>query len=515
MSADSGSAADSRSNTAAAGRCGPVYLDYAATTPVFPGVAQYMAQVLAMPPGNAAAAHAAGHAALQVIEAARSQVAALLAASPADIVFTSGATESNNLAITGTARAALARGLKPHVITLATEHKSLLEPVRALESAGVAVTLLKPDASGLLDPAVLAAAIRPNTCLVSLLHVNNETGVAQDIQALRAVCNAHNVPLHVDAAQSAGKLPLQLEGISLVSFTAHKLGGPQGIGALYVAPSHRGSIEPLLRGGGHERGLRAGTLATHQIAGFGMACQIAAQWSPKEAIRISTLRERLWNGLKDLPGALQNGHATFRVPGILNVTFTGVEGESLFTRLNELTLSTGSACNSRNGEPSYVLRALGRSTQDAQSSLRFSLGWATTEDDIDIAIGAVRRVHNELWASSPARPLPLEGWEGAQLAVGEAGSERLGTWVRFLARLENGQVAEARVQVYGCPHVTAACRHVLASISGHSPAALVAGAAGNAGQWRATVDAPVEKLGAMLNIEDALSALGRSITTRA
>jgi cysteine desulfurase len=240
-----------------------------------PRVAQRIAEVLALPPGNSAASHAAGRAAQEIIESARTQVAALINARPADIVFTSGATESNNLAITGTARAALRRRVKPHVITLATEHKSVLDTVRALESQGVAVTILKPDSSGLLDAAAVDAAIRPDTCLVSLLHVNNETGVAQDLQALRAVCDARRVPLHVDAAQSAGKLPLDVEGIALLSFTAHKLGGPQGIGALYVAPSHRGSIEAQMLGGGHERGLRSGTLATHQIAGFGLASAIA------------------------------------------------------------------------------------------------------------------------------------------------------------------------------------------------------------------------------------------------
>ncbi len=253
-----------------------------------------MAEVLAMPPGNAAANHVAGRAMQCLVDTARSQVAALIGADAADIVFTSGATEANNLAITGTARAALARGGRPHVITLATEHKSVLEPVKALQSQGVAVTILKPDASGLLAAAVLAAAIRPETCLVSLLHVNNETGVAQDLDALRRVCAARQVPLHIDASQSAGKLPLEVEGLALLSFTAHKLGGPQGIGALYVASAHRGRMQAQLLGGGHERGLRAGTLATHQIVGFGQACELAAQRREAEAARLAGLRQRLW-----------------------------------------------------------------------------------------------------------------------------------------------------------------------------------------------------------------------------
>jgi cysteine desulfurase len=488
-----------------AGSRATVYLDYAATTPVMPRVAQRMAEVLTMPPGNAAATHAAGRAAQDVVEFARAQVAALVGARPADIVFTSGATESNNLAITGTALAALARGGKPHVITLATEHKSVLETVRALQSQGVAVTVLTPDSSGVLDAQVLAAAIQPTTSLVSLLHVNNETGVAQDLDALRAVCSSRAVPLHVDAAQSAGKLPVDVQDIALLSFTAHKLGGPQGIGALYVAPSHRGSIQAQLLGGGHERGLRAGTLATHQIAGFGLACELAGTQREAERVRLTALRQQLWQALGDLPGAMLNGHPDARSPAILNVTFAGVEGESLFNGLPELTLATGSACNSRSGEPSYVLRALGRDTAQAQSSLRFSLGWASTIEDIATAIAAVRRVHALLWNQSPARPAPEDH------VLGEAGAERLGTWVRFAARVEGGLLTDASVQVYGCPHVTAACRHVLARIQGQPLATL---AAGRPEEWRIAVGAPVEKLGRMLIIEDALAALCRSPNPR-
>jgi cysteine desulfurase len=488
-----------------------VYLDYAATAPVEPRVAQRMAEVLVMPPGNTAASHPAGQAAHRLVEAARAQVAALVSANAADVVFTSGATESNNLAITGTARAALLRGAQPHVITLATEHKSVLEPVRALESQGVAISILRPDADGLLDAAALAAAIRPATCLVSLLHVNNETGVAQDLDAIRNVCTAHAVPLHVDASQSAGKLPVDISGIALLSFTAHKLGGPQGIGALYVAPAHRGNIQAQMLGGGHERGLRAGTLATHQIVGFGLACELAAGRREAEALRLRGLRDRLWSALRELPGAMLNGHPDARAPGILNVTFTGVEGESLFSGLAGLTLSTGSACNSRSGEPSYVLRALGRDTAQAQSSLRFSLGRATTDADIAVAIAAVQRLHADLWSLSPSRPPPLEGWAPDEVRLGEAGAERLGAWVRIAARVGNGIVQEARMQVFGCPHTAAACRHVLAQIRGQPLAAL---APGTPEEWRAAVAAPVEKLGQMLIIEDALAALCRAPLTR-
>jgi cysteine desulfurase len=484
----------------------PVYLDYAATAPVEPRVAARMAEVLAMPPGNAAASHAAGRAAHALIELARGQVAALVGAPPADIVFTSGATESNNLAITGTARAALARGERPHLITLATEHKAVLEPVRALQSQGAAISILRPDAQGLLDPAVLAAAIRPETRLVCLLHVNNETGVLQDIPAIARLCAARGVPLHVDAAQGAGKVPLALDGIAMLSITAHKLGGPQGIGALYVAPAHRAALQPQLVGGGQERGLRAGTLATHQIAGFGLACQIAAERRAGEALRLAALREQLWSGLGDLPGVLLNGHPTARAPGILNVTFAGVEGESLYTGLPGLTLSTGSACNSRSGEPSFVLRALGRDTEQAQSSLRFSFGYATTTGDIEAAIAAVRQVHAMLWGESPARGLAAEWLPGnsAGWQTGEAGAQRLGTWVRFAALAAGGTVTAARAQVYGCPHTAAVCSRLVAEMPGRP---LAAPAAGSPEDWRVAVGAPVEKLGRMLIIEDALGAL--------
>ena len=480
----------------------PVYLDYAATCPVQPRVAEHMAEVLAMRLGNPSANHAGGRAAQALVETARAQVAALVGADPADIMFTSGATESNNLAITGTARAVLAAGGRPHVVTLATEHKSVLEPVRALAAQGVATTILKPDRDGVLAPEVLAAALRPETCLVSLLHVNNETGVEQDVAALAAVCSAHGVPLHVDAAQSAGKLPIDISGMALLSFTAHKLGGPQGIGALWVSPSHRGHLAPQMLGGGHERGMRAGTLATHQIAGFGLACEIAATRRDSEAARLSALRERLWSGLADLPGVLRNGRPG--APHILNVSFPGVEGESLFSALPMLQLSTGSACSSHSGEPSYVLRALGRDSEQAQSSLRFSLGYGTTGADIDAALAAVRRVHAELWEVSPARP--QDGGGAGERWLGEAGAERLGTWIRIALAVEGGTVCEVCIQVYGCPHTAAVCNLLEQRLRGRPVASL---APGTPEQWRASVGAPVEKLGRFLIIEDALTALHR------
>jgi cysteine desulfurase len=479
---------------------GLIYLDYAATTPVDARVAARMAEVLAMQLGNPSSNHASGRSALALIDTARAQVAALLGADAADIVFTSGATESNNLAITGTLRAASPRHGKPHVVTLATEHKSVLETVRALALQGAAITVLKPDAEGVLDPEVLAAALRPETCLVSLLQVNNETGVVQDIPRIAAICAAKSVPLHVDAAQAAGKLPLDLAGVALVSFSAHKLGGPQGIGALYVAPGHRPRVAPLILGSSHERGLRAGTLATHQIVGFGLACELAAARRESESRRLTALRERLWAGLSTLPGVRRNGRPG--APHILNVSFPGVEGESLFTSLPELAVSTGSACNSRSAEPSFVLRALGRDTEAAQSSLRFSFGSRTTEAEIDAAIAAVGRAHARLWNVSPARPASRaaagEHWQG------EAGAERLGTWIRVSLSVADDTVREARIQVYGCPHTVAACNLLEHRLPGRPLHALTPG---TPEEWRKSVDAPVEKLGRLLIIEDALTAL--------
>lgn len=477
----------------------PIYLDYAATTPVLPEVAARMAEVLALQLGNPASNHGRGRAAHDIVEHARAQVAALVGASPADVIFTSGATESNNLAIAGTARATQAQGRKPHLVTLATEHKSVLETVRRLGVEIATTTILRPDEQGILSPEVLAAALRPETCLVSLLHVNNETGVAQDVPALARVCAAAGVPLHIDAAQGAGKLPIDTQGLALLSFTAHKLGGPQGIGALYVAPAHRPRLRAQMAGGSHERGLRAGTLATHQIAGFGLACELAAQRREHETTRLIALRERLWQGLADLPGVLRNGRPG--APHVLNVSFTGVEGESLFTGLPELCLSTGSACNSRSGEASFVLRALGRDTEQAQSSLRFSFGRGTTAQEIDAAIAAIRRVHGELWHLSPARA-PVTG--KGEWWLGEAGAERLGTWVRFALRTEAGLIREARVQHYGCPHIAAACNLLCEQLPGRPIAHLDPGTPES---WRQSVQAPIEKLGRMLIIEDALNAL--------
>jgi cysteine desulfurase len=384
-------------------RAAPIYLDYAATSPADPRVAAAMSECLTLGGvfGNPSSMHQHGRRARERVEQARVQVAALIQVQPQQLVWTSGATESNNLAILGTARASARRGR--HLITARTEHKSVLDPCHRLEHEGFQVSYLDTDRDGLVAPEQVRAALRADTVLVSIMHANNEIGVLQDIEAIAAICQERAVPLHVDAAQSAGKVAVEVArlGCDLLSFTAHKLYGPKGIGALYFAPARRAALQPLIFGGGHERGLRSGTLAVHQIVGFGVACELAAASRIADAAHGERLRARLWQGLSAIDGVLLNGHATRRVPGILNVSFSGIEGESLLMGLSELSLSTGSACISESDEPSYVLRALGRDTELAQSSLRFSFGRYSSEADIDVAIAAVRREVQRLRAVAP------------------------------------------------------------------------------------------------------------------
>jgi len=389
-------------------RAGPIYMDYAATSPVDPRVAAAMGECLTRTGifGNPASQHLFGRRARARVEAARAQVASLIGAPAAQIIWTSGATESNNLAILGTARAARARlGARrpPHIITARTEHKAVLDPCRRLEQDGCLVNYLAPDALGIIDPQQLREAIGEDTVLVSLMHANNEIGVLQDIEGLGGVCRERGVPLHVDAAQSAGKVPIDLSNapVDLLSLTAHKLCGPKGIGALYVSPQRRAELQPLMFGGGQERGLRSGTLAVHQIVGFGLACELCAAEGREESRRVAAMREQLWKGLESIGGTLLNGHPTRRVPGILNVSFPGIEGESLVAGLTELALSTSSACNSDSDEASYVLRALGRDEQTAQSSLRFSLGRFSADEEVGQAVAAVRREVARLRAVAP------------------------------------------------------------------------------------------------------------------
>ncbi len=377
----------------------PVYLDHAATTPVDARVVARMAEVLRSESefGNPASSHDHGDSAAALIEMARAQVAAAVGACAHEIVWTSGATEANNLAIFGVAEYYRDRGR--HIVTARIEHKSVLDPCRELERRGWRVTYLEPDGGGLLDPDQVAAALRPDTVLVSIMHVNNEIGVVQDIPAIGAICAKHGgARLHVDAAQSVGKCAVDLAalGADLLSLSAHKAYGPKGAGALAV--SQRGGagarvqLKPLQFGGGQERGLRAGTLATHQIVGMGMAFALTAPSQAEELVRIRQLQQRLWQGLSAIGGALRNGNAQRSVPHVLNVSFEGVEGESLLAAVRpHLSVSTGSACTSSLAEPSFVLRALGRSERLSESSLRFGLGRNNDERDIDTAIAVLTR----------------------------------------------------------------------------------------------------------------------------
>ncbi|HEX4300734.1 MAG TPA: IscS subfamily cysteine desulfurase [Gammaproteobacteria bacterium] len=377
-----------------------IYLDYAATTPVDPKVAAKMADCLTVDGlfANPASVHGPGRAARAAVEEARAQVAALVNATSQEIVFTSGATESDNLAIKGAAHFRSDRGR--HIITSRIEHKAVLDAVKQLEKEGFEVTWLKPDADGLIQPAAVEASLREDTILVSLMHANNELGVVNDIAAIGKQVRAHGATFHVDAAQSAGKLPIDLKhlDVDLMSFAAHKVYGPKGIGALYVRREPRVNLEPLIHGGGHEQGLRSGTLATHQIVGMGTAFQLARELLGSEAPRLTALRERLWHKLQAIPGVLLNGHATQRLPGILNLSFPGVEGESLLYACEELAVSSGSACNAADREPSYVLRALGRDEQLAGASLRFSLGRFSTEAEVDRAAELVIEQYRRLTA---------------------------------------------------------------------------------------------------------------------
>jgi len=547
----------------------PIYLDYAATTPTDPRVAALMARHLGVEGlfGNPASTHAYGRAARAAVEAARAQVAALIGAPVGDIVFTSGATEANNLGLLGAVRgarklaeaggAAQARAAgrvgttsaPVHLITARTEHKAVLDVCRQLEREGCRVTYLTPEASGGIAPAQVAAALEPRTALqpgtvlVSLMHANNETGAITDIGACGALCRAHGALFHVDAAQSAGKLPVDVLAmqVDLLSLTAHKLYGPKGIGALYVRGSCRALLQPLMFGGGHERGLRSGTLPVHQIVGFGLACELGGAQMAAESARLAPLRAQLWNGLSDLPDVLCNSPSGSSLPGILNVSFCGIEGESLLFGLQELALASGSACNSDSDEPSYVLRALGRDRETAQSSLRFSLGRGTTAADIERTVAAVRRevlrlrsvAGTDTWAASaPASSAAATGAAAAEVdtaitsVTAEAGAREQGTWVRLTLAVRAGVIHSAQFQVYGCPQTVQVCDWLsdqlagrpltsLAPPTGEAPAGVQPSKPSQTSQtsqtrvggprdWARTLGVPEERLTRLLVIEDAL-----------
>jgi cysteine desulfurase len=531
-----------------------IYLDHAATTPVDARVAAAMSAILTSRDAQANAAsstHGAGLAVAARVAAARASVAALVGAQPHEIVFTSGATESNNLALLGVARAASRAGKRGHLVSSRAEHKSVLDALKQLGKDGFDVTLLDPDEQGRVPPEAVRTALRDDTLLVSIMLANNEIGSINDVAAIGAVCRARGVPLHTDAAQAVGKIPVDVArlDVDFLSLTAHKIYGPKGIGALFVRETARPKIAPVSFGGGHERGLRSGTLATHQIVGFAAAAELARADPDIEARRQTGLRDRLWQRLAELPGVLRNGAPEQSLPGLLNASFPDVEGESLLTMLTGLAVSSGSACSSATREPSYVLRALGRDTELAQSSLRLSLGRATTEADVDAAACEIVQAFSRLLVLAGRAAMPggpsVEQWQAPaplpdslmahalnaeaqrcfrapprprrhvtgpvppNVRIGRAGRQEDGTVVLFELELSespagsDGSVKSARFNAYGCPHTLAVAAWLCEVVEG---ARLDAGIPGTPADWAAKFEVPVEKLGRLLIVEDALRA---------
>jgi cysteine desulfurase len=388
----------------------PIYMDYSATTPIDPRVADKMIPYLREQFGNPASrSHAYGWSAEAAVEEARAQVAALVGADPREIIWTSGATESNNLAIKGAAQFYKSKG--KHIITVKTEHKAVLDTVRELERQGFEATYLEPQDNGLITLEQLEAAMRPDTILVSVMLVNNEIGVVQPIKEIGELCRKKGIIFHSDAAQATGKVEINLEElkVDLMSFSAHKTYGPKGIGALYVRRKPRVRLEAQMHGGGHERGLRSGTLPTHQIVGMGEAFRIAREEMDAETARVKALRDRLAKGLTEIEEVYINGDMEHRVPHNLNVSFNFVEGESLIMAIKDIAVSSGSACTSASLEPSYVLRALGRSDELAHSSIRFTIGRFTTEEDIDFAVNLLKSKVGKLRELSPLWEMHKDG----------------------------------------------------------------------------------------------------------
>ncbi|MBD3586683.1 IscS subfamily cysteine desulfurase [Salinimonas sp. HHU 13199] len=377
----------------------PVYLDYAATTPVDPRVAEQMMRCLTLD-GNfgnpASRTYRYGWVAEEAVDVARNQVADLLQCDPREVVFTSGATESNNLALKGAAQRYKDKGR--HIVTVVTEHKAVLDTCKYLETQGFEVTYLDVDEQGLIDIDAFSDALRDDTIIVSVMHVNNEIGVIQDIERIGGICRERGIVFHVDGAQSVGKLPVDLSTlpVDLYSISAHKFYGPKGSGALFARRRPKVHIEEQIHGGGHERNMRSGTLATHQIVGLGMACELAASELEAEQARLTTLRDKLWSGLSKLDNVKLNGHSTARVAGNLNVSFSGCDGESLMMALNDIAVSSGSACTSASLEPSYVLKAIGCDAETAHSGIRFSVGRFTTDEDVEYTIDKVTDVVQRL-----------------------------------------------------------------------------------------------------------------------
>ena len=390
----------------------PIYLDYASTTPIDKRVADKMLEYMTtdgMYGNPASRSHSYGWDADEAVSMSRKHVADLINADPREIVWTSGATESDNLAIKGAAHFYKKKG--KHVITIKTEHKAVLDACRQLEREGFEVTYMEPMPNGLIDIKQLESEIRDDTVLISIMHVNNEIGVIQDIESIGKLARSKKIIFHVDAAQSAGKIEIDLEkmNVDLMSFSAHKIYGPKGIGALYVRRKPRVRLEAQIHGGGHERGLRSGTLPTHQIVGMGEAFRIAKEEMENDYEKISQLRNRLWNGLKDIEEVYLNGDFENRYPGIMNISFNYVEGESLIMATKDIAVSSGSACTSASLEPSFVLRAIGRSDELAHSSLRMSIGRFTTEKEIDATIETVKKAVDKLRALSPLWEMYKDG----------------------------------------------------------------------------------------------------------
>ncbi len=388
----------------------PIYMDYSATTPVDPRVAEKMIPYLCEKFGNPASrSHAFGWEADAAVELAREQVAALVNADPKEIVWTSGATESNNLAIKGAAH--FYQGKGKHIVTMRIEHKAVIDTVRELEREGFSATYLDPEPNGLLDLDKFKASLRPDTIIVSVMLVNNEIGVIQDIKAIGEICREKGILFHVDAAQATGKVAIDLQAlkVDLMSFSAHKTYGPKGIGALYVQRKPRVRLEAQMHGGGHERGMRSGTLATHQIVGMGEAFRIAREEMDAENARVRALRDRLYSGLMDMEEVHLNGDMEQRVPHNLNLSFNFVEGESLIMAIKDVAVSSGSACTSASLEPSYVLRALGRSDELAHSSIRFTVGRFTTVEEVDYVIALMKSKIDKLRELSPLWEMYKDG----------------------------------------------------------------------------------------------------------
>jgi len=396
----------------------PIYFDYSATTPVDPRVVEKMVECLTLE-GNfgnpASRSHVFGWKAEEAVEEARQHVANLVNCDPREIVWTSGATEADNLALKGAAHFYKSRG--KHIITSKIEHKAVLDSCRQLEREGFEVTYLDPDNKGMIAPEVVEKTIREDTILVSLMHVNNEIGVINDIKAIGEICREKKVIFHVDAAQSTGKIDIDLEDmkVDLMAFSAHKTYGPKGIGALYVRRKPRIRLEAQMHGGGHERGMRSGTLATHQIVGMGEAFRIAKEEMHEETKRVIALRDRFLKGFEGMEEVYINGDLEHRIPHNLNISFNFVEGESLIMALKDLAVSSGSACTSASLEPSYVLRALGMNDELAHSSLRFSIGRFTTEEDVDIAIAKVKEAVGKLRELSPLWDMFKDGVDISQV----------------------------------------------------------------------------------------------------